>query len=159
MYSCEHQVSNLVFFNSYEVHSISTRFSHLTSLVHTSGGIRSEDTTSPSLFKAAQVGHKGVNPFTQPLHTHKPHRVDRRRGAQTHIPSGRHGKGTSYSIYEQDEVMLKPWVDPHRLKKINGTWYKDGRQVVTNDLKHRRSLIQSHHDPPVYGHPGINRTI
>ena len=42
-----------------------------------------------------------------------------------------------HPIYEQDEAMIKPWVDPHCLKKINGTWYKDGRQVVTNDLKHR----------------------
>ena len=58
-----------------------------------------------------------------------------------------------HPIYEQDEATLKPWVDPHHLKKINGTWYKDGRQVVTNDLEHRWSLIQSHHDPPVYGHP------
>ena len=64
-----------------------------------------------------------------------------------------------HPIYEQDEATLKPWVDSHRLEKINGTWYKDGRQVVTNDLKHRRSLIQSHHDPPVYGHPRINQTI
>ena len=55
--------------------------------------------------------------------------------------------------------MLKPWVDPHHLKKINGTWYKDGRQVVTNDLEHRQTLIQSHHDLPVYGHQGINQTI
>ena len=37
----------------------------LTSLVHTSGGIQSEATTSPSPTKAAQVRHKGVNPFTE----------------------------------------------------------------------------------------------
>ena len=61
-----------------------------------------------------------------------------------------------HPIYEQDEAILKPWVDPHHLEKINDTWYKDGRQVVTNDLEHRQSLIQSHHDPPVYEHPGIN---
>ena len=36
----------------------------LTSLVHTSGGIQSEAATSPLSTKAAQVGHKGVNPFT-----------------------------------------------------------------------------------------------
>ena len=64
-----------------------------------------------------------------------------------------------HPIYEQDEAMLKPWINPHCLKKINDTWYKDGRRVVTSDLEHRRSLIQSHHDPLVYGHPGINRTI
>jgi hypothetical protein len=26
--------------------------------------------------------------------------------------------------YRQDEECLKPWVDPHQLKLINGTWYK-----------------------------------
>ena len=36
----------------------------LTSLVHTSGGIQSEAATSPLSTRAAQVGHKGVNPFT-----------------------------------------------------------------------------------------------
>ena len=61
-----------------------------------------------------------------------------------------------HPIYKQEETTLKLWVDPHRLKKINDTWYKDGRQVVTNNLEHRRMLIQSHHDLPVYGHPGIN---
>ena len=64
-----------------------------------------------------------------------------------------------HPIYEQEEATLKSWVDPHRLKKIHDTWYKDGRQVVTNKLEHQRSLIQSHHNPPVYGHLRINRTI
>ena len=63
-----------------------------------------------------------------------------------------------HPIYKQDEAMLKPWVDPHCLKKIQNTWYKDGRRVITNNLEHQQSLIQSHHDPPVYRHPGINRT-
>ena len=62
-------------------------------------------------------------------------------------------------IYKQNEVILKAWVDPHQLKKIEGLWYKEGRRVVTNPLAERRTLIQLHHDPPVYGHPGINRTI
>jgi len=30
-------------------------------------------------------------------------------------------------IYQQDEDVLKPWVDAHRLKRIEGTWYKEGR--------------------------------
>ena len=55
-----------------------------------------------------------------------------------------------HSIYEQDLKVLKPWVDPLALKKIQGTWYKDERQVVMNSLEHRCTLIQSHHDPPVY---------
>ena len=62
-------------------------------------------------------------------------------------------------VYKQNKAILQPWIDPHKLKKVEGTWYKDGRQVVTNDLAHKRTLIQSHHNPPVYSHPGINRTI
>ena len=65
----------------------------------------------------------------------------------------------AHPIYEQNEGTLQAWIDPHKLKKIEGTWYKDGRQVTTNDLDHKRTLIMSHHDPPVYGHLGINRTI
>ena len=62
-------------------------------------------------------------------------------------------------MYKQNEATLKTWVDPHCLKKIYNTWYKDGRRVVTNDLEHWWSLIQSHHNPLVYGHLGINWTI
>jgi len=29
-------------------------------------------------------------------------------------------------IYEQDEELLKPWVDVHQLKKVEKVWYKDG---------------------------------
>ena len=32
----------------------------------------------------------------------------------------------------QDEETLNPWVDPHKLKKINGIWYKEGRRVSQN---------------------------
>jgi len=39
-------------------------------------------------------------------------------------------------MYEQDENLIKPWIDVHQLKKIEGTWYKDGRQVVTGGLSH-----------------------
>ncbi len=61
-------------------------------------------------------------------------------------------------IYAQDDEVLKPWVDAHRLKKIEGTWYKDGRRVVTGKMEHKRTFIQSHHDAPTYRHPGINKT-
>ncbi len=30
-------------------------------------------------------------------------------------------------IYQQNEDVLKPWVDAHRLKRIEGTWYKEGK--------------------------------
>ena len=63
-----------------------------------------------------------------------------------------------HPIYEQDEDVIKPWVNAHNLKKIEDTWYKDGRRVVTDELQNRRTLIKDHHDPPVYGHPGIMRT-
>jgi len=30
-------------------------------------------------------------------------------------------------VYAQDEALVWPWVDMHKLKKVDGTWYKDGR--------------------------------
>jgi len=60
-------------------------------------------------------------------------------------------------IYEQDEELLKSWIDAHQLKKIDGVWYKDGRRVVTGKLESKRIFLQAHHDAPVYGHPGINK--
>ncbi|SRR6266702_1538869 len=40
-------------------------------------------------------------------------------------------------VYEQDKGMLKPWVDAHNLKKVEGTWYKDGRCIVTRGVQHK----------------------
>jgi hypothetical protein len=60
---------------------------------------------------------------------------------------------------KQNEDTLKAWVDLHQLKKHQDIWYKDGRQVVTGGTEAKRHLIQSHHDSPVYGHPGISKTI
>ena len=59
----------------------------------------------------------------------------------------------------QDEEVLKPWVDPHKLKQISGTWWKNNQLVVTADIPSRRTIVQMHHDPPAYGHPGISRTL
>jgi len=61
-------------------------------------------------------------------------------------------------IYQQDENILKPWVDTHRLKRIEGTWYKEGKRVVTGGLHDKRTIIEAHHKSPIYGHPGIKRT-
>src|SRR6266702_1790516 len=36
--------------------------------------------------------------------------------------------------------------------------YKEGRRVVTSRMEHKQTFIRAHHDPPVYGHPGINKT-
>jgi hypothetical protein len=63
------------------------------------------------------------------------------------------------NLMTQEESTLKPWVDPHQLKQHQGIWYKDGRQVVTGDIEAKRQLIQSHHDSPVHGHPGISKMI
>jgi len=61
-------------------------------------------------------------------------------------------------MYEQDEELLKPWIDTHQLKKVNKVWYKDGRRMVTDRMEGKRLLIQAHHDTPEYGHPRINKT-
>jgi hypothetical protein len=63
------------------------------------------------------------------------------------------------NLTSQEESVLKPWVDPHQLKQHQGTWYKDGRQVVTGGIEAKRHIIQSHHDSPVHGHPGISKTV
>ena len=59
---------------------------------------------------------------------------------------------------EQDEETLKSWVDPHKLKQINGVWYKEGQRVVTGATEEKHAIIKSRHDPLVYGHPGIGKT-
>ena len=59
---------------------------------------------------------------------------------------------------EQDEAALKPWIDPHKLKQISGTWWKGNQFVITANTPARRAIVQSHHDLPAYGHPGISRT-
>ena len=41
---------------------------------------------------------------------------------------------------------------------VSGVWYKEGHQVVTGDLQDKWTIIKSHHDPLVYGHPRINKT-
>ena len=60
---------------------------------------------------------------------------------------------------EQDKEILKPWVDPHKLNQISGTWWKGDQLVITADVPLRRTIVQMHHDPPAYGHPGISRTL
>ena len=42
-----------------------------------------------------------------------------------------------HPIYEQDEEMLRPWIEPHGLKELQGTWYKDGQRVVTGGLQYK----------------------
>jgi hypothetical protein len=59
----------------------------------------------------------------------------------------------------QDESTLKPWIDPHQLKQHQGIWYKDGRTVITGDMQDKHEVISGYHDSPVYGHPGISKTV
>ncbi len=61
-------------------------------------------------------------------------------------------------IYAQDKELLKPWINAHHLKKVEGVWYKEGRRVVTGGMEHKRTFIRIHHNALVYGHPGINKT-
>ena len=59
----------------------------------------------------------------------------------------------------QDKETLRPWVDPHKLKHVNNIWYKEGRRVVTRSMEDKRIIIRSRHEPPIYGHPGISKTM
>jgi hypothetical protein len=61
---------------------------------------------------------------------------------------------TSPHQWKQDDKQLEPWIGKYKLQKIHTTWYKEGRWVVTRTLGEKRSLIEAHHDPPIYGHPG-----
>jgi hypothetical protein len=47
---------------------------------------------------------------------------------------------------------------PTSTQTVEWHWYKEGRVVVTDELPGKRNIIRAHHDPPVHGHPGINRT-
>ena len=38
-------------------------------------------------------------------------------------------------------------------------WWKGNQLVITADIPLRRTIVQMHHDPPAYGHPGISRTL
>ena len=58
----------------------------------------------------------------------------------------------------QNENVLLPWVDSHKLKKVENVWYKDGCLVVTGGLLDKQIILRRHHDAPAYGHPGINKT-
>jgi hypothetical protein len=59
----------------------------------------------------------------------------------------------------QEEDTVKMWINPHQLKKINGTWYKEGKLVITGSIEQKREIIRTHHNAPVYSHPGITKTI
>ncbi len=53
---------------------------------------------------------------------------------------------------------IKPWIDHHNLRQHDQLWWKNDALVVVgnNDLKW--GVIQSFHNPPTMGHPGITNT-
>ena len=75
------------------------------------------------------------------------------------LPDHLFARTTRTQGVEQDNDTIKRWVDPHRLKYIDGQWVKNDRRVITGPLEERRTIIKSLHDTPAYGHPGITRTI
>jgi hypothetical protein len=42
----------------------------------------------------------------------------------------------------QSEDILRPWIDPHHLKKINGEWWKGQRKVITGNTETQRRHYQ-----------------
>ncbi len=56
------------------------------------------------------------------------------------------------------EEEIQPWIDHHNLRQHDQLWWKNEALIVVgnNDLK--RGVIQTFHDPPSMGHPGIANT-
>ena len=50
--------------------------------------------------------------------------VDNTGSSSTHISPKE--MTIEHLVYEQDEDILQLWIEPHGLKKLQGTWYKDG---------------------------------
>ncbi len=59
-------------------------------------------------------------------------------------------------LAHKDEI--KNWVDHHNLRKHDQLWWKNNTLVVVGNNNLRRGVIQSFHDPPSMGHPGIANT-
>jgi len=59
-------------------------------------------------------------------------------------------------ITHEDEI--KTWIDHHNLHKHDQLWWKNDTLVVVGNNDLRRGVIQSFHDPPSMGHPGIANT-
>ena len=38
-------------------------------------------------------------------------------------------------------------------------WWKGNQLIITANVPLRRTIVQMHHNPPAYGHPGISRTL
>src|ERR1700761_1442780 len=77
----------------------------------------------------------------------------------TVLPKQVWARQTSAETEGQDEGTIRRWIDPHHLKQIKGRWEKAGRKVITGDEEEQRRLVRNHHDPPAYGHPGIQKTV
>ena len=75
------------------------------------------------------------------------------------LPDHLFARTTRVQEVEQDDNIIRWWVDPHRLKYVDGQWVKNNRRVITGSLEEKRAIIKSLHDLPAYGHPGISCTI
>ncbi len=58
-------------------------------------------------------------------------------------------------IHNED---VKPWIDHHNLRQHNQLWWKNDALVVVGNDNLKRGVIQSFHNPPSMGHPGIANT-
>jgi hypothetical protein len=55
---------------------------------------------------------------------------------------------------EQDEQILAKWIDAHGLKKVDGIWYKNARQVITHVGPGTCAVIAAHHNTQYTGTQG-----
>ncbi len=56
----------------------------------------------------------------------------------------------------QSEVVS--WIDHHNLRQHDQLWWKGDALVVVGNNNLKQGVIQSFHDPPSMGHPGITNT-
>ena len=59
------------------------------------------------------------------------------------------------TVHKED---IKPWIDHHNLQQHNQLWWKNDTLVVVGNNNLKQGVIQSFHDPPSMGHPGIANT-
>ena len=58
-------------------------------------------------------------------------------------------------IHQED---IKPWIDHHNLQQHDQLWWKDDALIVVGNNNLKWGVIQTFHDPPSMGHPGITNT-
>ncbi len=53
---------------------------------------------------------------------------------------------------------ITPWIDHHNLHQHGQLWWKNEALIVVGNNNLKRGVIQSFHNPPSMGHPGITNT-